>query len=401
MRLPSRAFELSSLPALLQVQALKPLLRCDAFLTMNTLKAPFASLLLADYGASVLRIDRPHPRAHTPDPPPPTPDVLIRHKSSVALDLKSPGGISLLKTLLQHVDILIDPFRPLVLESLGLHPSELLAANPRLIIARLTGFRRDGKYAHMAGHDINYLAVSGALSQLGRKGEPPYAPANILADFAGGGLICAFGILAALLSRGKTGRGQLVESNMVDGSAYLSSFMRYGMKTPLWDKPRGENVLDGGSPWYDVYECNDGGYMSVAAGLEIPFSKVLLRGLGIKEELPPHDRNMWPMVREKFRQRFLQKTRREWEQVFDGTDACCTPVLEQAELETEGFEQRPAVGLSVTPGLPIPQDSAWKSTGMVPGFGGEDLLEAWLGWRRGKDFEVDRGGLVKIQTAKL
>ncbi len=308
----------------------------------------------------------------------------------------------MLKDLLRKADILVDPYRPGVLESLGLSPNQLLATNPRLIIARLTGFRRAGKYANMAGHDINYLAVSGVLSQLGRKDEPPYAPANIVADFAGGGLICTFGILAALISRMKMGKGQVVDANMVDGSAYLASFMRYGLKTKLWSKPRGENILDGGSPWYDVYECKNGGYMAIGA-LEMKFSKELIAGLGMEEDLLKcrDDPEEWPMHREKFRERFLEKTRKEWEQVFDGKDACCTPVLEQAELEGDGYEQRPAVALSESPGIKIPQYEAYKSDGLAPGVGGEDVLEKWLGWKRGKDYKVEQGGLVKIYSSKL
>lgn len=290
-----------------------------------------------------------------------------------------------------------------MLESLGLDPNELLTANPRLIVARLTGFRRDGKYASLAGHDINYLAISGVLSQLGRKGEAPYAPANIVADFAGGGLICAFGIVAALISRAKTGNGQVVEANMVDGTAYLGSFMRYGLKTPLWNNGRGKNILDGGSPWYDVYECKDGGYMAIGAALEMKFSEVLIRGLGMDDELLKRrdDPEAWPMHRELFQKRFLEKTRLEWERVFDGKDACCTPVLEQAELEREGYEQRPAVLLSKSPGLKISETEAWKSKGLAPGVGGEDILGKWLGWKRGKDYKVEEGGLVKLNVAKL
>ena len=309
----------------------------------------------------------------------------------------------MLKDLFKNADVLLDPYRPGVLENLGLSPDQLLATNPRLIIARLTGFRRDGKYASMAGHDINYLAVSGVLSQLGRKHERPYAPANIVADFAGGGLICAFGILAALIRRMKTGKGQVVEANMVDGSAYLASFMRYGLKTPLWSKPRGENILDGGSPWYDVYECKDGGYMAIGAALEMKFSKELIAGMGMEEDLLERrdDPEVWPMHRERFRTRFLEKTRKEWEQVFDGKDACCTPVLEQAELEREGYEQRPAVALSESLGFTIPQSEAYNSDGLRPGVGGEDVLEKWLRWKRGKDYKVEQGGLVKIYPSKL
>lgn len=363
---------------------------------------PFASLLLADYGASVLRIDRPHPSAHTVDPPPPTPDLLSRNKCSIALDLKSAGGVALLKDILGRADVLIEPFRPGVLESLGLGPSELRAHNQRLIVARLTGFRRDGKYSPMAGHDINYLAAAGILGQLGRKGAPPYAPANILADFAGGGLMCAFGVVVALLARTTTGMGQVVESNMVDGVSYLASMMRLGRKTPMWDQPRGENLLDGGCPWYDVYECKDGGYMAVGA-LEAKFFKELLEGLDIGPEMMIHrdDRGTWPMMRDVFRKRFREKTRREWEEVFDGRDACCTPVLEQAELEGEGYEQRHPVGLTGTPGPGIDQGELWFTEGLSPGVGGEDVLREWMGWRRGRDYRLERGGLVKIDGPNL
>ena len=341
--------------------------------------------------------------AHTSRPPSPTSDLLTRRKSSIALDLKSPAAVALLKDILKHVDVLIDPFRPGILETLGLHPDLLLAANPRLVIARLTGFRRDGKYKDMAGHDINYLAVSGVLSQLGRKEGLPYPPANILADFAGGGLMCAFGIIMALFYRASTGKGQVVENNMVDGSAYLASFLRFGLKTPMWDQPRGENVLDGGSPFYDVYACGDGGYMAVGA-LEPKFFRELIRGLGLEGSSCTQqqlDRRSWPKMRESIRERFLQKTRLEWERVFDGTDACCTPVKGQNELEQQGYEQRAAVRLSASPGLDIPRDEAWQSNGLAPSYGGEDLLETWLGWKKDKAYVVQQGGLVKPNKPKL
>ena len=227
-------------------------------------KGPFAGLLLADWGASVLRIDRAVEGAHTNKPPPPTSDLLTRHKSSIAVDIKSKAGISLILSLIPNVDILIDPFRPGVLEKAGLSPEKvLLKLNPRLIVARMTGFRRDGKYASMAGHDINYLAVSGVLSQLGRANDTPYPPANLLGDFGGGGLVCFLGIVMAVLQRQSSGMGQVVEANMVDGAAYLGVMPRFARKTLMWDKPRGENLLDGGCPYYDTYECRDGGFMAV------------------------------------------------------------------------------------------------------------------------------------------
>lgn len=251
----------------------------------------------------------------------------------------------------------------------------------------------------MAGHDINYLAVSGILSQLGPKDTPPYPPANILADFAGGGLICALGIMAALLSRGQTGKGQVVEANMVDGSAYLGSFMRFGLRTPIWNAPRGENLLDGGCPWYQVYECRDGGYMAVGA-LEPQFFAELVRGLEL-DVSQDHDRAEWPAMKMQFQRCFLTKTRLCWEKIFFGKDACCTPVLTQAELEQHGYEQRPAFALTGSPGLAIPACGQWTGEGIPPGAGGEEVLHTWLGWNRGAHYKVERGGLVKVASAKL
>ena len=326
----------------------------------------------------------------------------MRHKSSICINLKSHGGLRLLKTILKDADVLLDPYRPGVLENLGLRPTDLLAQNEKLIIARLTGFRRDGKYASMAGHDINYLAVSGVLSQLGRRSEAPYAPANILADFAGGGLTCAFGILMALVVRGKTGKGQIVEANMVDGSAYLGTFMRLATKQPTWDKPRGENLLDGGCPFYDVYRCKDGGYMAVGA-LEPQFFARLISGLQLDGACisKQQDRRAWPALRALFATTFLEKTRKEWELVFDGQDACCTPVIGQAELELAGYDQRQAIHLFNTPGLKIEQKEAWMSSGLVPGSGGEHLLQSWLKMRRGRDFKNENGALVQMDCAKM
>lgn len=220
-------------------------------------------MMLADYGASVLRIDKPS-RFAAETASHPTPDLLTRRKGSIAVDFKDPAGISLIKELVKHADVLIDPFRPGVLEKLGLSPSDVLPKlNPRLIVARMTGFRCDGPYSRMAGHDINYLAVSGVLSMLGRASDKPYPPANLLGDFGGGGLMLVCGILQALIARDQRGVGQVVEANMVDGAAYLATMPRLGVKTHMWDKPRGENTLDGGCPYYDVYETKDGRYMAV------------------------------------------------------------------------------------------------------------------------------------------
>ena len=253
----------------------------------------------------------------------------------------------------------------------------------------------------MAGHDINYLAVSGILSQFGPEQQPPAFPANVLADFAGGGLMCAFGILLALIERGRTGKGQVVQNNMVDGVAYLGTFMRFLRKTPVWDGDRGENLLDSGCPWYQVYECKDGRFMAVGA-LEPKFFNKLVKGLellGVVEQ--DFGKGKWPDMKAVIEMRFKEKNRQEWEKIFEGTDACCTPVLEQAELEAMGYEQRLPVDLGTSPGREIAKEQAWASEGLVPGEGGEAVLEKWMGWRRGRHYEVVKGGLVKIEKAKL
>ena len=373
-------------------------------------------MLLADYGASVLRLDRP---ASTPTPTP-TSDQLVRRKSSLTVDLKSPSALALVKKLLPSVDIVIDPFRPGVLEKLGLCPSTvMLKINPRVIVARMTGFRRDGKYSMMAGHDINYIAVSGVLSLFGRKGEKPYPPGNVVGDFAGGGAMCFLGILLALLARERSGKGQVVEANMVDGSAVLATMPRLGLKTEVWKRERGTNMLDGGAPFYTTYETKDGKYVAVGA-IEPQFYAELLRGMGVRAEDLPGDRNVrgdWGRLTEYFAGVFKGKSRAEWEAIFDGTDACCTPVFTNAELEAQGFDQRPAVTLRSTPGYAVQEGesgrpaavgqgigiegSGWEEKGLVPGAGGEETLGQWLGWTKGRQYDIESGGFVVKDAAKL
>jgi len=371
-------------------------------------------MLLSDAGASVLRIDRAEDGlTHTsPSSAPASADPLARRKSSIGVNLKSPRGVSLILALVLHVDILIDPFRPGVLEKLGLGPKVLCDLNPRLIYARLTGFRRDGKYASMAGHDINYLAVSGVLGMLGRSAEKPYAPINLLGDFAGGGATLFQGILLALLARERWGKGQVVEVNMVDGSSYLASFPRFHRKTLLGDHRRGDNILDGGCPWYDTYETKDGKYMAVGA-LEPQFFDELVERLGLEGKgwkETRHSRDTWSEIRAVLEAAFKQKTREEWEGIFDGSDACCVPVLDYSELEkdpaVEG-DQRPIAMLKASPLLgptasgPLKETPGYHGDFLRAGLGGEELLQQWLGWQRGYDFEVDKGGLVIKVRSKL
>lgn len=216
-------------------------------------------MLCGDWGATVLRVDRAAVKGQYFK----SSDHLTRRKRSIEVDLKTQDGRQLIKDMVKKVDVVIDPFRPGVLEKLGLAPSTLLSLNPKLIVARMTGFRRDGKYKDMAGHDINYIAVSGVLSMLGPKDGNPLPALNLLGDFAGGGLVCFLGIVLALFERSNTGVGQVVEANMVDGSAFIATLPRMALKTPLWQGARGTNLLDGGCPYYDTYETSDGRYMAM------------------------------------------------------------------------------------------------------------------------------------------
>lgn len=369
---------------------------------------PFAGMMLADNGASVIRIDRVNP------PHQPSPDVLIRNKSSIQLDLKSIAGKDLFLRLIQEADVLIDPFRPGVLEKLDLDPTQkLLKVNPRLVIAQLTGFRRDGKYAAMAGHDINYLAVSGVLSMLGPSPRlppddrvlPPTPPGNILGDFAAGGHMCVTGIVMALFARSQTGKGQVVHANMVDGANYLATMPRISTKIAgQWDQPRGQNLSDGGCPYYNVYECKDDGNYMAVAGLEPQFFAKLVEGLGLSDRswvAQRDNRKFWPEIQKAFQRKFREKERKEWEEIFDGSDACATPVLTHAELEAAGYEQRPGVTLTGTPAVDLRSRSGWDVEVLKLGEGGEQALREWMGWTKGKDYEIVKGGLQMKSVFKL
>lgn len=233
-----------------------------------------------------------------------------------------------MKKLCQNSDVLIEPYRPGVMEKLGLGPEVLLRENPKLIYARLTGFGGDGRgvYAPRAGHDINYIAVSGLLSMFGRKGEKPLAPVNLAADFAGGGMMCAFGICIALLERHRSGKGQVVDCAMVEGAAYVASWLYRSRDMPIWGNPRGENMLDTGASFYDTYETKDGKFMSVGA-IEPQFYLELLKGL----KIDPNEISQFDDNQKLFTDAFKQKTQQEWCNVFDHIDACVFPVLEWDE----------------------------------------------------------------------
>ncbi|KAL1712641.1 CoA-transferase family III domain-containing protein [Schizophyllum commune] len=297
---------------------------------------PFAGLILADHGASVVRVDRPGAQSQ---------DVLARGKRSIAISPKTPSGRDVLKKIIAASDVLIDPFRPGVLERLGLGPEVFLGEeglNKRLIYARITGFPVDGPEKHMAGHDINYLALSGVLDMLPGESKPTF-PLNLLADFAGGGLLCALGIILAL----HTGRGQVVQTDMVSGARYVSSFpllhKALAPASPMFASERGHNVLDGAAPFYDVYVCKDGRYMSVGclepqfyAEFIRRFTEALPSGFTAEDGWTPTSdaqtrHELWPQLRNYLQAGFATQPRDYWANVFHGTDACAVPVLSPQE----------------------------------------------------------------------
>lgn len=292
--------------------------------------APFAAMLLADLGADVIRIDRPG-EATLPVPLPPDRDVLRRGRPSVSLHLKHPGGLATALALVERADVLIEGFRPGVVERLGLGPDECLARNPRLVYGRMTGWGQDGPLAQAAGHDIGYVAITGALHVIGRAGGPPQVPVNLVGDFGGGALYLVVGILAALLEARASGRGQVVDAAIVDGTAHLSSLVVSLVSAGLWSERRGTNLLDTGAPFYDVYETSDGGWMAVGP-LEPAFYAELLRLLDLTDVGPDRlDPRQWPALRALLAEAFGRRTREEWTALFEGTDACVAPVLSYAE----------------------------------------------------------------------
>jgi len=348
----------------------------------GTAPAPFACMMLADLGAEVLRIDRADRALRGSRRPS---DPLARTRRSVAVDIKTAEGVALVTRLVSEADIFVEGFRPGVMERSGLGPDDLLAVNPRLVYARMTGFGQDGPLAARAGHDINYIAVAGALEPIGREGQRPHAPVNFVGDFGGGGMLLAFGVLAAIHERSRSGQGQVVDAAMVDGAALLTAFVHGLRADGNWSPERGTNLLDGGAPFYDTYETADGKYVAVGA-LEGRFYSQLLDGLGLDDAELPHrlDRRAWSELRELFAATFKARTRDEWAEVFADLDACVSPVLAPQEVaasahsqarngfvDVEGVEQpAPAPRFSRTPAA-RPQ---------APRTPGEDTREALVDW---------------------
>jgi len=287
---------------------------------------PFAAMMLADMGAEVLRIDRP---GQVMPPGHPKLELLNRSRSAVALDIKAPSGLATLRRLLRDSDAFIEGFRPGVMERLGLGPQSCLAANPRLVYGRMTGWGQDGPLAQAAGHDINYVALTGALHSIGRDGEPPTVPLNLVGDFGGGGMYLAFGVVCALLEARQSGQGQVVDAAMIDGAASLMTYMFAYRAAGAWSERRDENVLAGhAAPWYAVYETSDGKHVSIASA-EPQFYAELLRQTGLAgEDLPDQlDRSSWPAFRARMADIFRGKTRAEWCAIMEGGNVCFAPVL--------------------------------------------------------------------------
>jgi alpha-methylacyl-CoA racemase len=293
---------------------------------------PFCAMMLADMGADVIRVDRAQSVVGG-DPASPPADVLNRGRRSVGLDLKQPEGVETLLKLVDAADALIEGFRPGVAERLGVGPEVCLARNPRLVFGRMTGWGQDGPYAQMAGHDINYIALAGALEPLGRAGDKPLPPINLIGDFGGGGMLLAFGVATALVEAQRSGKGQVVDAAMVDGAAVLMTMIHAFRAMGIWEDNRGTNLLDTGAYYYEVYETKDGKYVSIGS-LERQFYAVLLDKLGLTDDptMPhPMDKAQWPAMKERFTEIFLTKTRDEWCEIFEGTDACFAPVLTMSE----------------------------------------------------------------------
>ena len=344
---------------------------------------PFCAMVLSDLGAEVIRVDRV---SAVPDEFPATPgvDLLNRGRKSVAFDLKNQEGIKALLRLVEEADALIEGFRPGVAERLGIGPEECLGRNPRLVYGRMTGWGQTGPYSNMAGHDINYIALSGVLGTIGREGEPPVPPVNLVGDFGGGGMLLALGICAAFVEVQTSGKGQVVDAAMTDGSALLATMIHTFLSMGVWGD-RGTNMLDTGAPFYDVYECADGEYISLGS-IEPQFYAELLRITGLdQEELPKQmDRSQWPKMKLKIAETIRSKTRDQWVELMEGTDVCFAPVLSPSEacahphnVERETFvevagiiQPAPAPRFSRTPGVidgPPPH----------PGEHTEEVLSSW------------------------
>ena len=283
---------------------------------------PFCGMMLSDMGADVIRVERPSTASEPPK------DVLARNRRSIAVDLKEPEGVETVLRLVEQADGLFEGFRPGVTERLGLGPDECLARNPKLVYGRMTGWGQDGPMAPAAGHDINYIGLSGALHAIGRPGERPVPPLNLVGDFGGGGMLLAFGMVCGMLEAQKSGAGQVVDAAMVDGAASLMAMFFSFAAGGSFSDQRGTNMLDGGAHFYDTYETKDGKYVCIGS-IEPQFYALLIEKAGLDAEKykPQMDPSQWPVLKQDLQQVFLTRTRDEWCEIMEGTDVCFAPVL--------------------------------------------------------------------------
>ena len=342
---------------------------------------PFCAMLLADLGADIVRVDRIE-RAGRRSP---SGDVLVRGRRSIAVDLKSEAGVATVLRLVERSDALLEGFRPGVTERLGLGPPECLQRNPRLVYGRMTGWGQDGPLAQAAGHDLNYIALAGALHSFARRGERPVPPLNTVGDFGGGGMFLAVGVLAALLEARSSGRGQVVDAAMVDGAAYLMTMFYEWLAWGGWKDQPGTNILDTGAHFYDVYETSDGKYVSIGS-IEPQFYAELLRLAGLeKEDLPAQsDRAEWPAMKERLAALFRTRTRDEWCRIMEGSDVCFAPVLSLREAPAHSHNVARKVFVEVEGALvpaPAPRFSRTPARiqrpPAVPGEHTDEVLGEW------------------------
>jgi alpha-methylacyl-CoA racemase len=355
---------------------------------------PFAAMLLADMGAEVLRVDRSQ-AVRGGDPSKPPADVLNRGRRSIGVDLKNPDGVQTVLKLVESADALIEGFRPGVTERLGIGPDDCLARNPKLVYGRMTGWGQEGPMAQAAGHDINYIALAGALEPIGRAGQPPLPPLNLVGDFGGGGMFLAFGVVCAILEAQRSGEGQVVDAAMVDGAAVLMSMFHGFSAIGMWTDERGTNLLDTGAHFYEVYETSDGKYVSVGS-IEPQFYAELLRLTGLTDDpefAQQHNRVNWPKLKGRLAEVFKTKTRDEWCSIMEGTDVCFAPVLSLKEapkhphitarntfVDANGLTQpAPAPRFSRTPGeIQRPASHAGQHTDEALGewgFAGDEIAK--------------------------
>lgn len=346
--------------------------------------APMGAMLLADMGAEVLRIERKSTGRPTAELFDPKIDILNRSRRVVALDLKKPEAIETALRLIAQADVLLEGYRPGVMERLGLGPEVCLARNPKLVYGRMTGWGQTGPLAHTAGHDINYLSLSGALHAIGERGGKPVAPLNLVADCGGGAMLLAMGVLAGVISARQTGKGQVVDAAMTDGAAVLMSMMYTLKAMGQWTQTRGDNLLDGGAHFYDTYPCADGKWLSVGA-IEPQFYALLLEKAGIADPdfQAQWDKAQWPQLKQKLAAVLLGKTRDEWCAIFEGSDACVAPVLDMDEAPDYPHNRERQTFIEVngiTQPAPAPRFSGTPSAAPRPPSPGSDpqpTLSAW------------------------